>query len=550
MKAYNFILYIAVATLLFLQCGCSVARRLEHRQVAVSLSQPVSVERRARRDGRLHIVEPQRADGARLSVSTDTLVGGERVTTLEIEQVTVVSHLKSVAERDGKVRLDFVVTLPEALLGRSRSVVVTPVLHCNDERILLEDLVIRGGRFSLLQQRDYWQYEKYRWVYDPDSVAAERMFNRLVKFPYPEDARLDSIVRRRGQIAYYYSEEIAADRTAKRMSVTLQGKVVGIDDSACALPSSDTLTYLLSSMLSFVDTLPRYRIEVVDKYVSVTDRIRIRFPVGSAEIVDTLGDNRTQLDRLIRRMREVLEQREFCVDTVTLAAASSPDGPATLNETVAEGRARALKSYLIRRFGQRVDTLLTVHRIGEDWATLAELIRGRREVRHREEILALIASENDPDRREALLRRRDPEAFAWIRENLYPALRAVVVRYDLRRVGMVKDTVHTTVLDSAYMRGVRLLQGRRYDEALRVLERYGDRNTVVALLSLGRNGQAEELLKRLPEDAVTEYLRAIVCARLGRTDEGRRHYREACRLDPRMRYRANLDPEINNMFKE
>ncbi len=112
-------------------------------------------------------------------------------------------------------------------------------------------------------------------------------------------------------------------------------------------------------------------------------------------------------------------------------------------------------------------------------------------------------------------------------ENLYPALRAVVVRYDLRRVGMVKDTVHTTVLDSAYMRGVRLLQERRYDEALRVLERYGDRNTIVALLSLGRNGQAEELLKRLPEDAVTEYLRAVVCMRLGRRAEGRRTLRRS-----------------------
>lgn len=98
------------------------------------------------------------------------------------------------------------------------------------------------------------------------------MFNRLVKFPYPEDARLDSIVTQRGMISYHYSEEIAAAETSKRMYVTLQGKVVGIDDSACALPSSDTLTYLVSSMLSFVDTLPRYRIEIVDKYVSVTDR--------------------------------------------------------------------------------------------------------------------------------------------------------------------------------------------------------------------------------------------------------------------------------------
>ena len=549
MKTCNFILYPVLAAALFSLFGCGVSRRVEQRQTAVSLSHPASEGRTQRPQHRSKPLRHGDPDTLGI-VQTDTLADGQRVAALRIEQVTVVSRMRTVAERDGKVRLDFVVTLPEALLGRSRSVVVTPVLHRSGERIALEDLVIRGGRFSLLQQRDYWQYEKYRWVYDPDSTAAERMFNRLVKFPYPEDARLDSIVTQRGMISYHYSEEIAAAETSKRMYVTLQGKVVGIDDSACALPSSDTLTYLVSSMLSFVDTLPRYRIEIVDKYVSVTDRIRVRFPVGSAEVADTLGDNRTQLGRLTRRMREVLEQREFYVDAVTLAAASSPDGPALLNEGLAERRARALKSYLARRFGQQVDTLLTVRRIGEDWATLAELIRSRKEVRHREEILTLIASENDPDRREALLRGRYPEAFAWIRENLYPALRAVVVRYDLRRVGMVKDTVHTTVLDSAYMRGVRLLQERRYDEALRVLGRYGDRNTVVALLSLGRNGQAEELLKRLPEDAVTEYLRAVVCMRLGRRAEGRRHYDEACRREPRMVYRGNLDPEINELFKE
>lgn len=310
MKASNFTFYPVLAAVLFSLFGCGVSRRVEQRQTAVSLSHPASEGRTQRPQHRSE--PPRHGDPDTLGiVQTDTLADGQRVAALRIEQVTVVSRMRTVAERDGKVRLDFVVTLPEALLGRSRSVVVTPVLHRNGERIALEDLVIRGGRFSLLQQRDYWQYEKYRWVYDPDSTAAERMFNRLVKFPYPEDARLDSIVTQRGMISYHYSEEIAAAETSKRMYVTLQGKVVGIDDNACALPSSDTLTYLVSSMLSFVDTLPRYRIEIVDKYVSVTDRIRVRFPVGSAEVVDTLGDNRTQLDRLTRRMREVLEQREF-----------------------------------------------------------------------------------------------------------------------------------------------------------------------------------------------------------------------------------------------
>ena len=52
------------------------------------------------------------------------------------------------------------------------------------------------------------------------------------------------------------------------------------------------------------------------------------------------------------------------------------------------------------------------------------------------------------------------------------------------------------------------------------------------------------------KDAVTEYLRAIACSRLGRKEEGRRHFLEACRLDGRMEYRGNLDPEIAELLKQ
>ena len=58
-----------------------------------------------------------------------------------------------------------------------------------------------------------------------------------------------------------------------------------------------------------------------------------------------------------------------------------------------------------------------------------------------------------------------------------------------------------------------------------------------------------ELLAAMPEDAATEYLRAIACSRLGRKEEGRRHFLEACRLDERMEYRGNLDPEIAELLK-
>ena len=99
---------------------------------------------------------------------------------------------------------------------------------------------------------------------------------------------------------------------------------------------------------------------------------------------------------------------------------------------------------------------------------------------------------------------------------------------------MVKDTIHTTEPDTAYLRGRQLLEKRKYAQALYVLHDYRDRNTAIALLSLGQDREALRILEALPATATSEYLRAIACSRLGRKAEGRRHFLEACRRDERM----------------
>ena len=503
MKTRKILTAAIITGMLWLMFGCSITGPLQRRQVAPGLSQLSRAERQERQpEHRPQVVKLERDSNTFYLAPVDTLADGERVMSLQIEQVTVVSKMRSVSERNGRVVLDFIVTLPKALLGGSRSVVITPVLHKPDGRMELEDLVIRGGRFSLLQQRDYWQYETYVERFRPDTLGREAAFNRFVKFPYPEDARLDSVVERRGMMTYYYSEEVPTDETSKRMTVTLEGKVVGIDDSAYRLPPSDTLSYVVSSMLSFVDTLPRYRIKVIDKYITVTDRNYIRFLVGRTEVVDTLGDNRRQLDKIAGLMRQIVEQEEFYVDTITLTATASPEGSYAANERLARGRAEALKRYLVKRYGRQIDTMLTVRWVAEDWEELVRLIKGSRELPHRDEILSLIAAEKNPDLRERMIRQRYPAAYARIRSELYPHLRAVNIRYDLRRKGMVKDTIHTTELDTAYARGVELLQRRKYARALYILNDYNDRNTVVAHLSMGHDERALELLASLPNDAV------------------------------------------------
>ena len=531
--------------------GCSVAGRLQRQQMTASLSQLTRAERQERQeDSRLQVVKLQRDSNTFFLALVDTLADGERVMALQIEQVTVVAKMRSIPERNGRVVLDFIVTLPKQLLGKSRSVVITPILHKPDESVALEDLVIRGGRFSLLQERDYWQYETYVERFRPDTEGREAAFNRFVKFPYPEDVRLDSLVEGRSTVTYYYSQAVKTDETSKKMLVTLQGQVLAVDDSAYRLPPSDTLSYVVSSMLSFVDTVPRYRIKVIDKFVTVEDRNYIQFFVGDTRVVDTLGDNRQQLDKITGLIRQIVEQQEFWVDTITLTAASSPEGAYTFNARLSQGRAAALKRYLVRRYGKSIDTILTVRWVAEDWQELTNRIRTDREIGNRDAILELIAWEKNPDRREQAIRQQFPKEYAYIRSVIYPQLRAVNFRYNLRRKGMVKDTIHTTELDTAYARGVELLRKRKYAKALYILNDYNDRNTVVAHLSLDHNERAMELLATMPKDAVTEYLRAIACSRLGRKAEGREHFLEACRLDGRMEYRGNLDPEIAELLKQ
>ena len=552
MNYCNKILYTGLAVLLLGgMFGCSVAGRLQRQQATARLAQLTRAERQERQqDYRPQVVKLQRDSNTFYLTPVDTLADGERVMALQIEQVTVVAKMRSIPERNGRVVLDFIVTLPRQLLGKSRSVVITPILHKPDESVALEDLVIRGGRFSLLQERDYWQYETYVERFRPDTVGREAAFNRFVKFPYPEDVRLDSLVEGRSTVTYYYSQAVKTDETSKKMLVTLQGQVLAVDDSAYRLPPSDTLSYVVSSMLSFVDTVPRYRIKVIDKFVTVEDRNYIQFFVGDTRVVDTLGDNRRQLDKITGLMRRIVEQQEFYVDTITLTAASSPEGAYAFNDRLSQGRAAALKRYLVRRYGRSIDTMLTVRWVAEDWAELTTRIRTDREIVNRDAILELIAEEKNPDRREQAIRQQFSKEYAYIRSVIYPQLRAVNFRYNLRRKGMVKDTIHTTELDTVYARGVELLQKRKYAKALYIFNDYNDRNTVVAHLSLDHNERAMELLATMPKNAVTEYLRAIACSRLGRKAEGREHFLEACRLDGRMEYRGNLDPEIAELLKQ
>ena len=119
----------------------------------------------------------------------------------------------------------------------------------------------------------------------------------------------------------------------------------------------------------------------------------------------------------------------------------------------------------------------------------------------------------------------------------------------MHRKDMIKDTIHTTVLDSTYMRGVKALENMDYEAALSYLQPYADYNTAIAYMCLDRNHSALDILSRLKSTTPVNYLKAIVYSRLGDEQEAVRYYLLACRQDNSFVHRGNLDPEIAQLIK-
>lgn len=301
MKIRN-ILFLAVLSVSVL--SCTLTRRMERRGTAAALSlmqkrklAPAdSLSENGRHPGEGWVRRP---NGDSLYWA-GTLVDkdGERRMLIRLDEVRVVGRSKVVVERMGLVTLDFRITVPEQLQGNSLGIVVTPRLHDGDSIVKLERLVVRGGLYGRLQERDLWQFGRYRERMTTlmrnagDSLresVLDRAYRRIVRFPRTSGARLDSVVKERERIDYYYTQQVRPRSGSKQLVVTLEGEVRGLDGSRYELPPSDTLRYTVSSMLSLIDTLPRFCIRVIDKYAVVRDRNYIAFRVNGTRTVRHAG---------------------------------------------------------------------------------------------------------------------------------------------------------------------------------------------------------------------------------------------------------------------
>ncbi len=105
-------------------------------------------------------------------------ISGEDITTVQLSEITVTAQSKQVAERNGKVYLDFLVTVPGSLINNKWQLQLTPVAYTPNDTLYLDKMFLSGADFAKMQKKGYLQYQAFLASIIPDSLYLQEMFNQ------------------------------------------------------------------------------------------------------------------------------------------------------------------------------------------------------------------------------------------------------------------------------------------------------------------------------------------------------------------------------------
>ncbi|MBQ4183999.1 MAG: hypothetical protein II652_03540 [Bacteroidales bacterium] len=404
------------------------------------------------------------------------------------------------------------------------------------------------------------------------AASKDERFASYVKAPIlSEGIRLDTVWRADdGDFVYSYLQTVNTRPKLRKIDVVVSGDIKEQGKRIYTIPTTDTLTFYISSLSTFTKDVVRYKTKVVYRRAEANMSSLILFPVGKAEIKPELGNNESEIRTIKENLRHLLANEVFDLDSIMVTANASPDGPFRKNADLSARRANSVSNYFDRYMRQVRDSIETERGLavdsagvlssgkvepirfisrsnGENWEGLDRMMESERFSDSDREAYARLRSIKDPDRRDWLMHRE--KFYPTVHDSLYPLLRTVVFDFHLHRKGMVKDTVQTTVVDDVYMDGLQALKDRDYEKAVELLGPYKDYNAAVAFLAMDRNYNALEILKKEPRTPEVNYMMAILHSRLGEMQEAVDCYMEACREDRSYVARGNLDPEISLLIK-
>ena len=381
-------------------------------------------------------------------------------------------------------------------------------------------------------------------------------------------------------ITYCYSQIVPTRKNLRKIDLVVEGNIFHNGEMLYEIPPTEPLTFYISSFSTMSEDIIRYTTKVIERKALVNTSAEIEFRISSFIIDEKLGYNGIELGRIKENIKELIHNETFNIDSIIITATCSPDGSYKLNKNLAEKRGKELRKYIqnyitdyideiknneyliniedwdnpqemkmanIHSISSQVNYQITSRHISEDWSHLFFLITNDNTLTNREKILNLWEISDFDARERALSLLKE---YKYIKDSIYPQLRRVKFDFHLHRKGMIKDTIHTTTIDTIYNKGVEALKEKNFERAISLSGKYEDINSALAYISMDYNASALRILNKLPESGKRDYLLAIIHSRLGENGKAVELYLASVKKEPSLSFRGNLDPEISTLLEQ
>lgn len=426
----NIVLLVVVCLLI---SGCGTSRKVERMQERQMRAEIGMVEDeiagRAGNDGRSPIgagddgrdTTVVMEGGGPIIMNAVRDEDGNMVATDVIEAASITARFRNVAERGGKVNIEFAVTVPQDMIDPQWQLRFYPRMYVLEDTLGLYPILITGQEYRNEQMRGYRRYEKFlqsivtdsmefvnmrlleifiernipalyafrtdsTFVSDAEFASAfgvteqqaiehytnrlaksanerrkarkEERFRHYVKVPIEQGFRLDTVIREiNGDFRYVYSHTLASRPRLRKVDVVLSGAIYKEDVKIYDIPECESLTYYISSLSAFVDGTERYMTKVIERKVSANTACYVEFEHDRYEVDESLGYNRDEIGRIKKNLSALIDNDEFEMDSIVVTASSSPEGTVAYNTRLTQRRSEAVAEYFRRYIDEYRDSV-------------------------------------------------------------------------------------------------------------------------------------------------------------------------------------------------
>lgn len=255
----------------------------------------------------------------------------------------------------------------------------------------------------------------------------------------------------------------------------------------------------------------------------------VDYPVSQTVIYPDYHNNKVELAKIESLIDSVKFDNDVTITSIYIKGFASPESPYENNTRLAKGRTEAIKQYVLDLYDMP-DNLITTDYEPENWEGLREYLVTSN-LKSKNAIIALIDRDEEPDRKEWLIKSRYVDDYKFLLKNCYPYLRRTNYRieYEIHSftdVEHIKELVKTRPqklnLEEFYMAAENLEPESPdfqevFDVAVRMYPEDKIANLNAANVAMQRRDfkSAENFIARAGDGAEAVYARGVCAALQG-----------------------------------